>query len=79
MTGISWLTVADALGAACFTGVQYLLSLVQRLKARNNDDYDPFAEETAADEPETRAAAIEKPRKPAQLRKPAADNLPITP
>ena len=79
MTGISWLTVADALGAACFNGFQYLLTVPQRLKARNNDDYDPFAQETAVDEPETSAAAIEKPRKPAQLSKPAADNLPITP
>lgn len=52
MTGISWLTVADALGAACFTAAYFIASIPARLKQRQADDYDPFtAEQELDDEP----------------------------
>lgn len=80
MTGISWLTVADALGAACYAGAQFVMSVPQRLRERSKDDYDPFAAEPAEhefdDEP---AVTFEKPRRTPQLSKPVADSLPITP
>ncbi|MBZ9610697.1 DNA translocase FtsK [Rheinheimera maricola] len=80
MTGISWLTLADALGAVCFYGIQYLLTLPQRFRERSKDDFDPFAVEQPQDDIETEPAAIaEKPRKSAQLSKPLSDTLPITP
>ena len=84
MTGISWLTVADALGACCFAAAQYLINLPQKLRERSKDDYDPFSEEqTGADnefdeEPEPQLS-LEQPRRSAQLAKPKADTLPITP
>uniref|UniRef100_A0A486XIJ6 DNA translocase FtsK n=1 Tax=Rheinheimera sp. BAL341 TaxID=1708203 RepID=A0A486XIJ6_9GAMM len=78
MTGISWLTVADAIGAACFFGVQYIVSLPQRLNARNNDDYDPFAEDLAEQEPQDNPV-ITQPLKAPQLNRPQSDALPITP
>ena len=84
MTGISWLTVADALGACCFAAAQYLINLPQKLRERSKDDYDPFSEEqTSADnefdeEPEPQLS-LEQPRRSAQLAKPKADTLPITP
>ncbi|MGP9801106.1 DNA translocase FtsK 4TM domain-containing protein [Rheinheimera sp. NSM] len=80
MTGISWLTVADALGAACYAGAQFVMSIPQRLRERSQDDYDPFAlapeQDEFDDEP---AAVLEKSRKTPQLSKPVADSLPITP
>lgn len=80
MTGISWLTVADALGAACYAGAQFVMSIPQRLRERGQDDYDPFAAAPEQDEfDEEPAAVLEKPRKTPQLSKPAADSLPITP
>ena len=84
MTGISWLTVADALGACCFIAVQYLMNLPQKLRERRNDDYDPFAaEQTVGDnefdeEPEPQLS-LEQPRRGVQLAKPKVDTLPITP
>ena len=80
MTGISWLTVADALGAACYAGAQFMMSVPQRLRERSKDDYDPFAAEPAEDEfDDEPAVTLEKPRRTPQLSKPVADSLPITP
>ncbi|WP_240224210.1 DNA translocase FtsK [Rheinheimera hassiensis] len=81
MTGISWLTVADALGAACYSAVQFAMTVPQRLRERSKDDYNPFAaEEPEQDEFDDEPAVIaEKPRKTPQLNKPVADTLPITP
>jgi DNA segregation ATPase FtsK/SpoIIIE, S-DNA-T family len=79
MTGISWLTVADALGALCFTAGQFMLALPQRLRERGKDDYDPFAPEQEEAEFAPEPAAIDKPRKTPQLSKPVAETLPITP
>lgn len=80
MTGISWLTVADALGAACYAGAQFVMSVPQRLRERGKDDYDPFAAEPAEDEfDDEPAVTLEKPRRTPQLSKPVADSLPITP
>ncbi|MDX1391781.1 MAG: DNA translocase FtsK 4TM domain-containing protein [Rheinheimera sp.] len=87
MTGISWLTVADALGALCFAVAQFLLALPKRLRERSKDDYDPFAPATATEAESDEEAdfdaepqfTIEPPRKAARLTKPAADTLPITP
>ena len=84
MTGISWLTVADALGACCFAAAQYLINLPQKLRERSKDDYDPFSEEQTSgdnefdEEPEPQLS-LEQPRRTAQLAKPKADTLPITP
>jgi S-DNA-T family DNA segregation ATPase FtsK/SpoIIIE len=80
MTGISWLTVADALGAACYSAVQFAMSVPQRLRERSKDDYDPFAAEPEQNEFDDEPVVIaEKPRKAPQLNKPVADTLPITP
>lgn len=85
MTGISWFTVADALGAGCYQAAQFVMSLPERLKARSKDDYDPFAERQdelldldaePADEPKI---AVSKAKPAAQLRKPAPSTLPIAP
>ncbi|HSG52840.1 MAG TPA: DNA translocase FtsK 4TM domain-containing protein [Rheinheimera sp.] len=84
MTGISWLTVADALGACCFAAAQYLINLPQKLRERSKDDYDPFSEEQTSgdnefDEDPEPQLSLEQPRRTAQLAKPKADTLPITP
>ncbi|WP_273022600.1 DNA translocase FtsK 4TM domain-containing protein [Rheinheimera sp.] len=86
MTGISWLTVADALGAACYSAAQFLMSLPQRLKERSKDDYDPFAQISEEDSPVTTSYVTEepvlaapKPRQTPKLGKPVADSLPISP
>lgn len=86
MTGISWLTVADALGAACYNAAQFLMSVPQRLKDRSKDDYDPFAQNPdeqpqvattyVAEEP---VLAAPKPRQTPKLGKPVPDSLPISP
>lgn len=82
MTGISWLTVADALGAMCFAGFRLLTSLPQRWREQREGDYDPFIETDA--EPESRQeprkvpAAISQPTT-ARINKPVVDELPITP
>ncbi|HEY9042048.1 MAG TPA: DNA translocase FtsK 4TM domain-containing protein [Rheinheimera sp.] len=86
MTGISWLTVADALGAACYNAAQFLMSVPQRLKERSKDDYDPFAQNPdeeplvattyAAEEP---VLAAPKSRQTPKLGKPVTDSLPISP
>ena len=86
MTGISWLTVADALGAACYSAAQFLMSLPQRLKERSKDDYDPFAQNPEEDSPVTTSYVAEEPvlaapkaRQTPKLGKPVADSLPISP
>lgn len=85
MTGISWLTVADALGAACYSGVRFLVSIPARLKARQADDYDPFAEDESNIEPLAPAkaaradAAVNTPLAKPQPVKAVPDSLPITP
>lgn len=80
MTGISWLTVADALGALCFAAVQFIASLPQRLRERNKDDYDPFAPEQDDDDFDDEAEVVlEQPKKTPQLSKKQPDTLPITP
>ena len=86
MTGISWLTVADALGAACYNAAQFLMSVPQRLKERSKDDYDPFAQNPdeeplvatpyAAEEP---VLAAPKSRQTPKLGRPVTDSLPISP
>ncbi|GAB2913313.1 DNA translocase FtsK [Rheinheimera gaetbuli] len=64
MTGISWFSVADALGAACFNAAYFIASIPARIKQRQADDYDPFsAEQQLADEPVkalTKTPAVEK-------------------
>lgn len=80
MTGISWLTVADALGAMCFNGIQFLRSLPQRFRDNSKDDYDPFSAEI--DEIEFDEPVVTAPKKPVrtpQLAKPAVEPLPIRP
>ena len=86
MTGISWLTVADALGAACYSAAQFVMSVPQRLKERSKDDYDPFAQSPDEDSPvkttyvtEEPVLAAPKPRQTPKLGKPVADSLPISP
>lgn len=80
MTGISWFTVADALGAAVYSAVQFAMTLPQRLRERSKDDYDPFAVDSEHVEFDDEPAVIaDKPRKTPQLNKPVADALPITP
>ncbi|CAM3800660.1 DNA translocase FtsK [Rheinheimera salexigens] len=87
MTGISWLTVADALGAMCFAAFTLVMSLPQRWRDGGEDDYDPFAETEADAEPRKVAAANNQPRVaaqvprkiPARISKPVAEELPITP
>ncbi len=89
LTGISWFTVADAIGAACFTAMQFVMSLPQRLRERAKDDYDPFAEENTAghiDDQQEEANFTAEPtpaltsnKKTPQLSKPAVEPLPITP
>jgi DNA segregation ATPase FtsK/SpoIIIE, S-DNA-T family len=80
MTGISWFTVADALGAACYGGAQFVLSIPQRLRERSQDDYDPFAtEQEEAEFEQEPAAELPAARKAAQLSKPRTEPLPITP
>ncbi|WP_417705286.1 DNA translocase FtsK 4TM domain-containing protein [Rheinheimera aquimaris] len=86
MTGISWLTVADALGAACYSAAQFVMSVPQRLKERSKEDYDPFAQSPDEDSPvkttyvtEEPVLAAPKPRQTPKLGKPVADSLPISP
>lgn len=86
MTGISWLTVADALGAACYSAAQFVMSVPQSLKERSKDDYDPFAQSPDEDSPvkttyvtEEPVLAAPKPRQTPKLGKPVADSLPISP
>lgn len=86
MTGISWLTVADALGAACYSAAQFVMSVPQRLKERSKDDYDPFAQSPDEDSPvnttyvtEEPVLAAPKPRQTPKLGKPVAESLPISP
>ncbi|WP_397471479.1 DNA translocase FtsK 4TM domain-containing protein, partial [Rheinheimera sp.] len=86
MTGISWLTVADALGAACYSAAQFVMSVPQRLKERSKDDYDPFAQSPDEDSPVNRTYVTEepvlaapKPRQTPKLGKPVAESLPISP
>lgn len=86
MTGISWLTVADALGAACYSAAQFVMSVPQRLKERSKDDYDPFAQSPDEDSPvnttyvtEEPVLAAPEPRQTPKLGKPVAESLPISP
>ncbi|MEH8022380.1 DNA translocase FtsK [Rheinheimera metallidurans] len=80
MTGISWLTVADALGAMCFNGIQFLRSVPQRFRDNSKDDYDPFSAEIDDIEFEEPVVAVpKKPIKTPQLAKPAVEPLPIRP
>ena len=52
MTGVSWLTVADALGAACFSTAYFIAGIPARIKQRQADDFDPFStEHDLSDEP----------------------------
>ncbi len=62
MTGISWFSVADAIGAACFTAAQFIASMPERFKQRRADDYDPFAE----DEPDNGLPHTPTPAEPAK-------------
>ena len=84
MTGISWLTVADALGAACFTAAYFIASIPARLKQRQADDYDPFtAEQELDDEPvkalsATPADTAQKVRQPL-ISSSRTEPLPIKP
>ncbi|MEH8019369.1 DNA translocase FtsK 4TM domain-containing protein [Rheinheimera muenzenbergensis] len=84
MTGISWLTVADALGAACFTAAYFIASIPARLKQRQADDYDPFtAEQELDDEPvkalsATPAEATQKVQQPL-ISSSRTEPLPIKP
>lgn len=84
MTGISWFTVADALGAACFRVGYFLAGLPARLKQRQADDYDPFAQNTdeasELDQLDERRE-LEKPQPKASPKALPArtEPLPITP
>jgi DNA segregation ATPase FtsK/SpoIIIE, S-DNA-T family len=79
MTGISWLTVADALGALCFAGFRFLTNLPQRWREQREDDYDPFTEADVEPELRKMPAAISKPTATARINKPVVEELPITP
>ncbi|WNO60910.1 DNA translocase FtsK [Rheinheimera sp. MMS21-TC3] len=79
MTGISWLTVADALGAMCFWLVRQLTSLPQRWRDSREGEYDPFDETATESESSKVTAALTKLKSTAQINKPAPEALPITP
>ncbi len=81
MTGVSWFTVADAVGAACFIAVQFIVSLPERIKQRQADDYDPFAGEQDNEAGPVKPLArhnVPELNAPAQLIK-APEPLPVKP
>ncbi|MGI5310265.1 DNA translocase FtsK 4TM domain-containing protein [Rheinheimera sp. WS51] len=80
MTGISWLTVADAIGALCFAAIKLLSGLPERWRERRESDYDPFEQgnDFVEDEPAKKQAAIAKSTVQPQIKKPV-EELPITP
>lgn len=79
MTGISWLSVADALGAMCFWFVRQLTSIPQLWRDSRADEYDPFDEAVTEPESAKVAPALTKSRSAARIDKPAVETLPITP
>ena len=79
MTGISWLCVADALGAMCFWFVRQLTSIPQRWRDSREGESDPFDEAVTEPEPSKVAAAITKLKSTERINKPVPEALPITP
>ncbi|MBU2069248.1 MAG: DNA translocase FtsK 4TM domain-containing protein [Gammaproteobacteria bacterium] len=84
MTGISWLTVADALGAACFTAAYFIASIPARLRQRQADDYDPFTAEQELDDEPVKALSATPEDAAQKVQQPLISNsrtepLPIKP
>lgn len=74
MTGISWLTVADHIGAWCFIAVQWLLSLPELIRNRQrHDEYDDYIPEDAEEE-RTEVASL-----PVRSRKSEVEPVPEKP
>ena len=83
MTGVSWLNVADAIGAACFGAGRFIAGLPAKFKQRQQDDYDPFADEPSVNTATNAIATDAKPKltkhTPTAQLSLQADTLPITP